>query len=122
MNELIQELHDIEMIKQLKHRYFRAIDMADHGLLDSVFTDDITVDYRGGTYVWEASGKQEIIQSLKYSFHSETAAMHTGHHPEISIHDDVNASGIWYLQDIFYNFNENALTQGTALYLSLIHI
>ena len=90
--------------------------MADHGLLDSVFTDDITVDYRGGTYVWEASGKKEIIQSLKYSFHSETAAMHTGHHPEISIHDDVNASGIWYLQDIFYNFNENALTQGTALY------
>ena len=60
--------------------------------------------------------KKEIIQSLKYSFHSETAAMHTGHHPEISIHDDVNASGIWYLQDIFYNFNENALTQGTALY------
>ena len=46
MNELIQELHDIEMIKQLKHRYFRAIDMADHGLLDSVFTDDIKVDYR----------------------------------------------------------------------------
>ena len=41
MNELIQELHDIEMIKHLKHRYFRAIDMADHGLLDSVFTDDI---------------------------------------------------------------------------------
>ena len=116
MNELIQELHDIEMIKQLKHRYFRAIDMADHGLLDSVFTDDVKVDYRGGTYVWEASGKKEIIQSLKYSFHSETAAMHTGHHPEISIHDDVNASGIWYLQDIFYNFNENALTQGTALY------
>ena len=77
MNELIQELHDIEMIKQLKHRYFRAIDMADHGLLDSVFTDDIKVDYRGGTYVWEASGKKEIIQSLKYSFHSETAAMHT---------------------------------------------
>ena len=55
MNELIRELHDIEMIKQLKHRYFRAIDMADHGLLDSVFTDDIKVDYRGGTYVWAVS-------------------------------------------------------------------
>ena len=35
--------------------------MADHGLLDSVFTDDITVDYRGGTYVWEAVVKKRLF-------------------------------------------------------------
>ena len=33
----IQKLLDIEDIKNLKHRYFRAIDMADFELLDHVF-------------------------------------------------------------------------------------
>ena len=40
-------LLDIEEIKNLKHRYFRAIDMADFDLLDGVFAENITIDYRG---------------------------------------------------------------------------
>jgi hypothetical protein len=32
-----KNLIDIEEIKNLKHRYFRAIDMADFDLLDNVF-------------------------------------------------------------------------------------
>ena len=38
----LQKLIDIEEIKNLKHRYFRAIDMADFDLLDNVFSKDIT--------------------------------------------------------------------------------
>ena len=114
--EAIDRLLAIEEIRNLKHKYFRAIDMADYELLSTIFTDDITVDYRGGTYRWQASGKDEIITSMKYSFHDQTCAMHTGHHPEIEIIDGKNASGLWYLHDIFYNFNENIITQGTALY------
>ena len=74
--------------------------MADHGLLDSVFTDDIKVII-AEEHMYGRLVVKEIIQSLKYSFHSETAAMHTGHHPEISIHDEVNASGIWYSKIFF---------------------
>jgi hypothetical protein len=33
----LQKLIDIEEIKNLKHRYFRAIDMADFDLLDNIF-------------------------------------------------------------------------------------
>ncbi len=55
----LQKLLDIEEIKNLKHRYFRAIDMADFDLLDSIFTEDITVDYRGGTYRWESQGNKK---------------------------------------------------------------
>ena len=47
----LQMLLDIEEIKNLKHRYFRAIDMADFDLLDGVFAENITIDYRGGTYL-----------------------------------------------------------------------
>ena len=45
----LQKLIDIEEIKNLKHRYFRAIDMADFDLLDHVFADNISIESRGGT-------------------------------------------------------------------------
>ena len=75
----LQKLIDIEEIKNLKHRYFRAIDMADFDILDNVFSLDITIDYRGGTYRWESEGKETIKESLKHAFHNQTAAMHTAH-------------------------------------------
>ena len=56
----LQQLIDIEEIKNLKHRYFRAIDMADFDLLDNVFSPDISIDYRGGTYRWKSEGKETI--------------------------------------------------------------
>ena len=122
----LQKLIDIEEIKNLKHRYFRAIDMADFDLLDNVFSQDITIDYRGGTYRWESEGRDTIKESLKHAFHNQTAAMHTAHHPEIEVISNIKATGKWYLQDIFYNFDLGSVTQGTALYvdkyLSLIHI
>jgi len=112
----LQKLIDIEEIKNLKHRYFRAIDMADFDLLDNVFTENITIDYRGGTYRWESEGKDTIKESLKHAFHNQAASMHTAHHPEIKIISDNEATGKWYLQDIFYNFDMDSVTQGTALY------
>tara|TARA_B100000965_G_scaffold120403_1_gene99356 strand:- start:30 stop:515 length:486 start_codon:yes stop_codon:yes gene_type:complete len=112
----LQKLIDIEEIKNLKHRYFRAIDMADFDLLDNVFADNITIDYRGGTYRWESEGKDTIKESLKHAFHNQAASMHTAHHPEIKIISETEAIGKWYLQDIFYNFDMDSVTQGTALY------
>ena len=100
----VDKLLAIEEIKIIKHKYFRAIDMADFDLLEEIFDPDIQVDYRGGTYRWQESGKDAIITALKYSFHNQAAAMHTGHHPEISIHSTTKASGKWYLHDVFYNF------------------
>ena len=112
----LQKLIDIEEIKNLKHRYFRAIDMADFDLLDNVFSPDISIDYRGGTYRWESEGKETIKESLTHAFHNQTAAMHTAHHPEIDVSSQTEATGKWYLQDIFYNFDLGSVTQGTALY------
>ena len=39
-----------------------------------------------------------------------------GHHPEIIINSQTKATGKWYLHDIFYNFDENIVTMGSALY------
>ena len=112
----LQKLLDIEEIKNLKHRHFQTIDMADFDLLDNIFTDDVPVDYRGGTYRWQSEGNDTIKESLRESFHNQACAMHTGHHPEIEIISNTEATGKWYLQDIFYNLDHNTVTQGTALY------
>ncbi len=112
----VARLEDIEAIQKLKYRYFRAIDTADIAILHEVFADDVTVDYEGGTYRWIVSGRTELVEALANSFHARAVAQHTGHHPEIEILSPTEATGIWYLTDIFYNFHTKLSTIGSALY------
>lgn len=112
----LQQLSDLEDIRILKHRYFRAIDTADTALLGELFTDDIGVDYRGGTYHVRFSGRDNMLEFLANAFHSGALAMHHGHMPEIRLTGDNSAEGIWYLEDIFINIEARTHTFGTAIY------
>ena len=112
----IQRLEDIEAIKQLKYRYFRSIDTADIATLSTLVTDDFSVDYRGGTYHWQVSGKEVVLDAIANGFHNRGLAEHTGHHPEIEILSATTATGIWYLTDIFLHLDTRLLTKGSALY------
>ncbi len=112
----LQQLSDMEAIKILKHRYFRGIDTADMVLLDSLFTDDVSVVYNGGTYRVALSGRANMIEFLANSFHSGALAMHLGVMPEIAITGENAATGIWYLQDVFINLEIDNHTFGTAIY------
>lgn len=112
----LQHLSDLEDIRTLKHRYFRGIDTADMDLLASLFTEDVAVEYRGGSYKVALSGRDDMIEFLANSFHSGTVAMHHGHMPEIRLTGDNSAEGIWYLEDIFINLEEKTHTSGTAIY------
>jgi ketosteroid isomerase-like protein len=109
-------LEDIELIKQLKYRYFRSIDMADLDTLQELFTDDVRVDYVGGTYRWQMQGKQQILAAIAAAFNPQTASCHTGHHPEITVHSESSATGLWYLTDVFINLADKVRTSGSALY------
>jgi hypothetical protein len=112
----LQQLSDLEEIKILKHRYFRAIDTADWGLLDAMFTEDVFVEYLGGNYRVELHGAANMREFLANSFVAETMAMHHGHMPEISFTGPDEAEGIWYLEDIFIHFGRKDHTYGTAIY------
>ena len=112
----LQQLSDIEEIRLLKHRYFRAIDTANAELLADLFTDDIVVDYRGGEYRVSLEGKDTMLEFLANSFSSQTAAMHHGHMPEITITGEDTADGLWYLEDIFLNLAGKTHTIGSAIY------
>ena len=112
----LQQLSDLEDIRTLKHRYFRGIDTADTTLLETLFTEDIAVDYRGGNYRVRLTGRADMLEFLANSFHSGAVAMHHGHMPEITLTGANSATGIWYLEDIFINSEARTHTVGSAIY------
>lgn len=112
----LQQLSDLEEIRQLKHRYFRCIDTANWAEVGSVFADDVEIDYRGGGYRLNVKGKADMIEFLAASFNSDVVAMHHGHSPEIEFTGPDSAKGIWYLEDRFINPERNEDTVGTAIY------
>jgi uncharacterized protein (TIGR02246 family) len=109
-------LEDIERIRQLKYKYWRSIDTGDIAALEELFTEDVRVDYIGGSYRWQMQGRDKIIESIAQSFHGNAVACHTGHHPEIEVLTDTTATGIWYLTDVFINLAQKIRTTGSALY------
>lgn len=109
-------LEDIERIKQVKYRYARGIDTADKAALLDLFTEDATIRYQGGTYDFQAAGRDEIVTALVAAFHKNAAAQHMVHHPVITFDDDTTAKGEWTLHDVFYDLDTGLRTSGSAIY------
>lgn len=116
MSFTLQQLSDIEEIRQLKHRYFRCIDTGNEAELADVLAEDVTIDYRGGGYRVQVSGKADMINFIASSFNSDVIAMHHGHSPEIRFTGPDTAEGTWYLEDRFISLERMDDTVGSALY------
>ncbi len=112
----IQTLMDIEAIKQLKHAYFRCVDTANFDEVAELFHDEVHVHFIGGTYEWKLDGKTAYLNAVKQSFNRQAIGHHNGHHPEIQILGDSEATGIWYLADNMWQLDSSYLTTGTAIY------
>jgi len=109
-------LEDIELIRQLKYAYCRCIDTANIAELRTLFTEDAAVCYVGGTYRFEAQGRDTIIEALENAFHADAIAMHHVNHPEITVTSPTEATGTWYLKDWFLDLRHKIITDGTSLY------
>lgn len=112
----LQQMMDIEAVKQLKHAYFRCIDTANFDELATLFHEDVSVHFIGGGYEWQLQGRAEYVESVKKSFHRGAVGHHNGHHPEIQIRSESEATGVWYLADNMWLLDQEAFTTGTALY------
>ncbi len=112
----VQMLMDMEAIRQLKHAYFRCIDTANFEELAELFHDDVFVHFVGGAYEWKFQGKEKYLEAVRGAFTSESVGHHNGHHPEIQILSETEATGIWYLADNMWVMNLNFFTTGTAIY------
>ncbi len=109
-------LEDYELIRQLKYRYCRCIDTAHLDELRELFTEDAGVCYVGGSYRFEAQGRDKILEAIGYAFHSEAIAFHHVNHPEITLSSPTEATGVWYLKDWFCDLRNKIVTDGSALY------
>ena len=112
----VQMLMDMEAIRQLKHAYFRCIDTANFEELAELFHDDVLVHFIGGNYEWKLQGKEKYLEAVRGAFTNEAIGHHNGHHPEIQILSETEATGIWYLADNMWVMNFNFFTTGTAIY------
>jgi SnoaL-like domain len=111
-----QQLSDLEEIRQLKHAYFRCIDTGNETELGTLFTEDVMIDLRGGTYRAKVEGRQNMVDFICSAFNSDIIAQHHGHAPEIRFTGPDSAEGDWYLQDLFIDPVRQTNTVGTAIY------
>lgn len=109
-------LEDLERIKRLKYAYCRCIDTANVKELATLFTEDASICYIGGSYRFEAEGRDKICEAIGYAFHSQAIAVHHVNHPEIDFVSATEAKGTWYLKDWFLDLKHKVITDGSALY------
>jgi len=108
-------LEEIEAIRQLKYRYFRALDTKQWDELGRTLTDDATTSYDEGRYAY--SGREEILGFLRGALGSpRIISMHHGHHPEIELIGPTTARGTWYLEDQVIFRDANTVLRGAAFY------
>ena len=111
----MQVLFEIEEIKQLKARYFRGIDTGNLELLQTVLAEDVQIRFDSPTYQYEINGVAQAMDFYRTAFSSRRFGIHNGHTPEIKVEGD-SATGIWYLNDLFINLDEQTILTGSALY------
>lgn len=109
------DLEAIELIKQLKARYFRMLDTGDFAGLQGLFTANAGIHYRSPTYDHKRDGWEDIEAFFRESFTQRKFGIHNGHHPEITVDGDA-ATGLWYLHDKFVSLDDNVNIEGSAIY------
>ncbi|MDN7903278.1 nuclear transport factor 2 family protein [Burkholderia diffusa] len=115
MDETTRTLHEYEQIRQLKYRYFRAVDTHDWSLLAQCLTEDCEARLDGGRYAYD--GRDAFVSSLRELIGKPTfLTMHHGHHPELTLVSADHACGVWFLEDHAINLEDNYLMHGTAFY------
>lgn len=109
------DLQAIEAIKQLKYRYFRALDTNDWPLLGATLTEDCAAAYSDGDLC--LNGREAIVAFMRENMSGgDFLGMHHGHHPEITIEDTQHASGTWYLEDTVISLTRRTRLFGAAIY------
>ncbi|MCY1534355.1 Bile acid 7-alpha dehydratase [compost metagenome] len=94
----VDRLVAIEDIKQLKARYFRAVDSKNWQTLEAVFAPDAHFDISDDVPGCVINGAAEILRVVVPSLTS-AVSVHHGHCPEIEIVSGTMANGIWAMED-----------------------
>jgi hypothetical protein len=94
----VEDLADIEAIKQLKARYFRCLDQKRWQEWGEVFTPDAHLDSSGDAPHAVATGREAIVAMVSSGV-GQAVTVHHGHMPEIEILSSDRARGVWAMED-----------------------
>jgi hypothetical protein len=110
-----EDLVHFELVKRLKYKYLRGIDLKLWDEVESCFTEDATASYGGGAYTFE--GRDAIMSFLSSSMAStDFLSSHKCHHPELEYTDTGEITGVWGLEDTVIHLEFGVVIRGAAFY------
>jgi hypothetical protein len=110
-----EQLVELELLKRLKYRYIRCLDLKLFDEIGGCFIPEATASYGGGAYTYV--GRDAIVQFLRTSMGSTTMlTSHKVHHPEIELTGPDTATGVWALDDVVLLTDFNLTVRGAAYY------
>ena len=114
---IMADLETIEAIKRLKYRYLRALDTKHWDDFADTLTDDIVGAY-GSSMGKEHTftNKTDLVEFMRTSMPANIYTEHRVTHPEITLDDNDEAEGTWYLQDRVIVPEFNFMLFGAAFY------
>ena len=116
LTQAVRRLEDIQAIQTLKYRYLRCADTGDIEGFRKLMHPDVIIDFVGGSYEIKLEGAEAFIRFMRQTMHGGIVGQHSGHHPDITILSDTEATGIWYLFDMFVDNVNLVRMYGSLLY------
>lgn len=110
-----EDLVEFELIKRLKYRYVRCLDLKLFDEIRSCFVEGATASYGGGAYTYD--GLDAIVGFLASSMGStKMLTSHKVHHPEIELTGPDTAAATWALDDVVVLADLGMTVRGAAFY------
>jgi hypothetical protein len=111
----MDEQIELERIRQLKYRYFRALDRHDWTALADCLDPELATWLDSGKYSFDS--RDAFIAGIRKLMDNATLlTKHQGHHPEIELTAPDRAKGTWYLEDHVIDLANSWMLHGTAFY------
>jgi hypothetical protein len=137
----VDNLADIEAVKQLKARYFRYMDTRQWSAWRQVFTDDVKVTVEStvtrlpsdGVAEPMGDGADAFVKLIGEGLLAGVTTVHHGHMPEITLTGADTATGIWSMEDIveypdgrilrgYGHYHEQYRKVGGAWRIAVLHL
>lgn len=134
----IEQMNDLEAIRQLKARYFRLMDTQQWEAWKDCFAADVSARYEGVPRAnstlpldVDLAGRSELLTGVR-SLLTGAKSVHQGFMPEIQLTSATTASGIWAMFDYVMlptcdfkgwgHYHEEYVKEGGAWKIKKIHL
>ena len=111
----VEQLCDIEEIRQVKHRYLRCVDLKLWDEIGDTLTECATLDTGTSAFgkLVEITGRAEIVAFFSAKLGPAMLTGHTASQPEITVDGDT-ATGIWSYRETVLSTRHRMVIAGTG--------